>query len=114
MSKELDRAKNLVARRPIPPAIRELLEPLAAADPERIDSYVLEGRLGAGGYGVVYAATETLPDTLPYLLALSAGSFLYVAMSDLIPGLHKGETIGTGAIRQILLIVAGVGTILAL
>ena len=63
---------------------------------------------------VVYAATETLPHTLPYLLALAAGSFLYVAMSDLIPGRHKGETIGTGAIRQILLIVAGVGTILAL
>ena len=34
MSKELDRARNLVARRPIPPAIRELLEPLAAAAPE--------------------------------------------------------------------------------
>ena len=66
------------------------------------------------GAVVVYAATETLPHTLPYLLALAAGSFLYVAMSDLIPGLHKGETIGTGAIRQILLIVAGVGTILAL
>ena len=66
------------------------------------------------GAVVVYAATETLPDMLPYLLALAAGSFLYVAMSDLIPGLHKGETIGTGAIRQILLIVAGVGTILAL
>jgi len=34
MSKELDRAKNLTARRPIPPAIRQLLEPLAAAAPE--------------------------------------------------------------------------------
>ena len=67
-----------------------------------------------GGAVIVYAATETLPHTLPYLLALAAGSFLYVAMSDLIPGLHKGETIGTGAVRQILLIVAGVGTILAL
>ncbi|MCS5701614.1 MAG: ZIP family metal transporter [Acidobacteria bacterium] len=67
-----------------------------------------------GGAIIVYAATETLPHTLPYLLALAAGSFLYVAMSDLIPGLHKGETIGTGAVRQILLIVAGIGTILAL
>ena len=66
------------------------------------------------GAVAVYAATETLPHTLPYLLALAAGSFLYVAMSDLIPGLHKGETLGTGALRQILLIVAGVGTILAL
>lgn len=34
MSKELDRARNLVNRRPIPPAIRELLEPLADAAPE--------------------------------------------------------------------------------
>ena len=34
MSKELDRARNLCARRPIPIAIRELLEPLAAAAPE--------------------------------------------------------------------------------
>jgi len=34
MSKELDRARNLCARRPIPPAIRELLGPLAAAAPE--------------------------------------------------------------------------------
>ncbi|MEE3138162.1 MAG: ZIP family metal transporter [Acidobacteriota bacterium] len=67
-----------------------------------------------GGAVIVYAATKTLPHTLPYLLALAAGSFLYVAMSDLIPGLHKGETIGTGAVRQILLIVAGIGTILAL
>ena len=34
MSKELDRARNLCARRPIPPAIRELLSPLAGAAPE--------------------------------------------------------------------------------
>ena len=34
MSKELDRARNLCARRPIPIAIRELLGPLADAAPE--------------------------------------------------------------------------------
>ena len=34
MSKELDRARNLCARRPIPIAIRELLQPLANAAPE--------------------------------------------------------------------------------
>ena len=34
MSKELDRARNLCARRPIPVAIRELLGPLADAAPE--------------------------------------------------------------------------------
>ena len=30
MSRELDRARNLCARRPIPPAIRQLMEPLEA------------------------------------------------------------------------------------
>ena len=34
------------------------MEPLAPADPERIDDYALQGRLGAGGYGVVYEATD--------------------------------------------------------
>ena len=67
-----------------------------------------------GGAVLIYATAETVPQALPYLLALAAGSFLYVAMADLIPHLHEGEPIGTGAVRQILLIVAGVGTILAL
>ena len=34
MSKQLDRARNLCARRPIPIAIRQLIEPLEAAAPE--------------------------------------------------------------------------------
>jgi hypothetical protein len=34
MSKELDRARNLCARRPIPPAIRHLIEPLEANAPD--------------------------------------------------------------------------------
>lgn len=34
MSKELDRARNLCARRPIPPAIRQLIEPLEAVAPD--------------------------------------------------------------------------------
>ena len=34
------------------------MDPLTTTDPERIDEYTLEGRLGAGGYGVVYAATD--------------------------------------------------------
>ena len=67
-----------------------------------------------GGAIVVYAAAETLPQTLPYLLAVAAGSFLYVAMADLIPHLHQGEAIGTGAVRQVVLIVAGVATIMVL
>ena len=35
------------------------MEPLSPGDPERIDEFVLEGRLGTGGYGVVYAAADS-------------------------------------------------------
>ena len=34
MSKQLDRARNLCARRPIPPAIRQLMGPLEANAPD--------------------------------------------------------------------------------
>ena len=61
----------------------------------------------------VYAAASWTPTALPFVLAFAAGSFLYVAMSDLIPGLHR-DAIDVGAIHQVLLIAAGVGTIVML
>ena len=68
---------------------------------------------GIVGAVAMYAAAGQLPATLPYVLALAAGSFLYVAMADLIPDLHRGQ-IDISSIRQVLLIGAGVMTILAL
>jgi zinc and cadmium transporter len=47
------------------------------------------------------------------VLAFAAGSFLYIAMADLIPDLHRGG-IGGGPLRQLLLIAAGIATIVAL
>jgi len=47
------------------------------------------------------------------VLAFAAGSFLYVAMSDLIPDLHRGN-IGGSTMRQLLLIAAGIATIVLL
>jgi zinc and cadmium transporter len=44
-----------------------------------------------------------------YFLVLAASSFLYVAMADLIPGLHRGRT-DANSLRQILFIAAGVAT----
>jgi zinc and cadmium transporter len=55
-------------------------------------------------------ASQWLPDVLPYVLSFAAGSFLYVAMSDLIPDLHRGGVEG-GPLRQLLLIGAGIFTI---
>lgn len=68
---------------------------------------------GIVGAVAMYTAADRLPAALPYVLALAAGSFLYVAMADLIPDLHRGQ-INIGSIRQVLLIGAGVMTILAL
>lgn len=60
-----------------------------------------------------FAAFDVIPRLLPYFLALAAASFLYVAMADLIPGLHRGRT-DAGSLRQILLIAAGIATMVLL
>jgi zinc and cadmium transporter len=63
------------------------------------------------GAVAAFVAFDQVPALLPYFLALSAASFLYVAMADLIPGLHRGRT-DASSLRQILLIGAGVVTML--
>jgi zinc and cadmium transporter len=65
-----------------------------------------------GAAGMI-SASQLLPHLLPYVLAFAAGNFLYVAMSDLIPDLHRGGLEG-GPLRQLLLIGAGILTIVAL
>jgi zinc and cadmium transporter len=70
----------------------------------------LGGILGAIG---MLLASQAMPNLLPYVLSFAAGSFLYIAMSDLIPDLHRGGVEG-GPLRQLLLIIAGVATILLL
>jgi zinc and cadmium transporter len=69
----------------------------------------------ASGLGAIAACIsfDLLPLLLPYFLALAAASFLYVAMADLIPGLHRGRT-DAGSMRQILLIGAGIASMLVL
>jgi zinc and cadmium transporter len=73
---------------------------------------VLSGASGVAGATLAFALVDSLPGVLPYCLALAASSFLYVAMSDLIPGLHRGRIDGW-AFRQVLLIAAGVLTVLS-
>jgi zinc and cadmium transporter len=70
---------------------------------------------GASGLGAIAACIsfDLIPRMLPYFLALAAASFLYVAMADLIPGLHRGRT-DAGSMRQILLIGAGIASMLVL
>jgi zinc and cadmium transporter len=47
---------------------------------------------------------------LPYILGLSAASFIYIAVADLIPGLHRQVTLAA-SLRQLALLLAGIGTI---
>jgi zinc and cadmium transporter len=65
---------------------------------------------GVLGAGAMLLFGERVPHALPYVLAFAAGNFLYVAMSDLIPTLHRG-TMDRNAVRQLVLIGLGVATI---
>ena len=71
---------------------------------------VVSGASGLLGATLAYFAVEVIPGIRPFILAMSAASLLYIAMSDLIPDLHRGE-IDANAFRQVLLIAAGIGTI---
>jgi zinc and cadmium transporter len=65
---------------------------------------------GVLGAAAMVLASRIVPQALPYVLAFAAGNFLYVAMADLIPGLHR-DAGASGGLRQMLLIGAGIGTI---
>jgi zinc and cadmium transporter len=53
------------------------------------------------------------PKIVPFVLAFAAGNFLYVAMADLIPSLHRGH-MDRNPVRQVVLIALGVLTIVYL
>ena len=71
---------------------------------------VVAGASGIVGALLAFLAVGIVPDVRPYVLAISSGSLLYIAMSDLIPDLHRRE-VDASAARQVLLIAAGIGTI---
>lgn len=57
-----------------------------------------------------YLTLQTMHAWTPYLLALAAASMIYVAVADLIPGLHK-RTRMRDTVQQVVLIVLGVSTV---
>jgi len=62
---------------------------------------------------LAYYSLGDLHDSLPYFLALASSSFIYIAVADLIPTLHKKTDIKT-SLQQIALIFAGVVLIISL
>lgn len=63
---------------------------------------VLGGVIGYFGLSLAHVA-------IPYVLAISAASFIYIAIADLVPGLH--QAVGPkAALAQSLMIGLGIGT----
>jgi zinc and cadmium transporter len=61
---------------------------------------------------IAYFALDVAHKVVPYVMALAAASFLYIALADLSPELHRrAET--ADIIRQLILVLAGV-TVVAL
>lgn len=86
---------------------------LLSAGYSRRKALVLNATSALGGLAGALAMLlvgSALPNVAPYVLAFAAGNFLYVAMADLIPHLHRGET-DTNSVGQVILIAAGLVTI---
>lgn len=59
---------------------------------------------------LAYYALQSMQEFVPTLLALAAASMIYVAVADLIPGLHK-RTALRDTIEQVVLIALGISSI---
>lgn len=111
----------------IPLGITTALAVIAHEIPQEVGDFAI---LLDNGYGRTKAlvlnslsAAATLPGAVatyfwlgetraavPYILAISAASFIYIAAADLIPGLHRQVT-AAASLRQLVLLLAGIGTI---
>jgi len=89
---------------------------LLAAGYSRRQAFLLNLTSATGGLVgalLMLVFGSRLPGAAPFTLAFAAGNFLYVAMADLIPHLHRGATDRNG-VRQVALITLGVVTIVLL
>ncbi|MHB0873962.1 MAG: ZIP family metal transporter [Acidithiobacillus ferrooxidans] len=111
----------------IPLGIAASLAVIAHEIPQEVGDFAI---LLDNGYGRTnalvlnsFSAAATLPGAVvayfwlgetrgavPYILAISAASFIYIAAADLIPGLHRRVT-AAASLRQLLLLLAGIATI---
>ncbi|MBI2072301.1 MAG: ZIP family metal transporter [Gemmatimonadetes bacterium] len=112
----------------VPLGIAAALAVIAHEIPQEVGDFAI---LLDGGYGPrravllnALSASTTLPGAVaayfwlgqttgavPYILGLSAASFIYIAAAeDLIPGLHR-QVAPAASVRQLALLLAGIGSI---
>jgi zinc and cadmium transporter len=60
---------------------------------------------------LAYYALQSMQSIVPFLLALAAASMIYVAVADLIPGLHQRARL-RDTLEQVVLIALGISSIL--
>ena len=59
---------------------------------------------------IAYFFLGTTMEAVPYMLAISAASFIYIAIADLVPSMHRQIGLKS-AVQQLILILAGIATI---
>jgi len=59
---------------------------------------------------LAYLALQGIQRLTPYIMALSAASFIYIAIADLVPNLHRHTGLAS-SLRQLVLMLAGIATI---
>ena len=62
------------------------------------------------GAVIAYFFLGATREAVPFILALSAASFIYIAVADLVPSLHRQVGLKS-ALMQFALLLAGIGTI---
>jgi len=60
---------------------------------------------------LAYYALQSMQSVVPFLLALAAASMIYVAVADLIPGLHQRTKL-RDTLEQVVMIALGISSIL--
>ena len=96
----------------IPQQIGDFSTVLAAGRSHRkaLAFSLLSGTMMIVGGWVGFCVLQALPAGVPLVLSIAAGSMLYVAVADLIPGLVRRHEL-SATVQQMLLILAGVATI---
>jgi zinc and cadmium transporter len=104
-----------VAAHEIPQEVGDVAILLAAGYTRRqaLILNIVSGASGLAGALITYLAVGLIPEMRPFVLAFSSASLLYIAMSDLIPDLHRRQLDRSSA-RQVALIVAGIATVVIL
>lgn len=57
-----------------------------------------------------YFALDGVQTAVPYVLVIAAASFIYIAVADLVPELHRQRRVSDAA-AQLVLLLAGIGTV---